>query len=100
MVEQQSNINKVIKNLKLYCNENNLPIKELYISTMKNKKFMIRNPINNKLVHFGNSNYGDFTKHNDLIRQQNYLKRATKIKGNWKDNPYSPNNLSINLLWN
>jgi len=29
----------------------------------------------------------------------NYLKRALKIKGNWMYDEYSPNNLSIYLLW-
>ena len=32
-------------------------------------------------------------------RRNAYLKRATNIKGNWKDNKYSPNNLAINILW-
>ncbi len=32
-------------------------------------------------------------------RRKAYLARATKIKQNWKDDPYSKNNLSINLLW-
>jgi hypothetical protein len=43
--------------------------------------------------------YEDYTKHKDPVRRQAYLKRATKIKGDWKDNKYSPNNLSINILW-
>ncbi len=41
-----------------------------------------------------------FTKHQDLNRLKNYLSRATKIKGNWRKDKYSPNNLAINLLWN
>jgi hypothetical protein len=28
-----------------------------------------------------------------------YLARATKIKGDWKDNKVSPNNLAIHILW-
>ena len=32
--------------------------------------------------------------------RERYLKRATKIRGDWQDNPFSANNLSINLLWN
>ncbi len=40
------------------------------------------------------------TKHQDLKRLNIYLSRATKIKGNWKKDKYSPNNLAINLLWN
>ena len=29
-----------------------------------------------------------------------YLARATNIKGDWKDNPVSKNNLAIKILWN
>ena len=43
--------------------------------------------------------YEDFTKHKNEERRQDYLSRATKIKGNWKNNKYSPNNLAINILW-
>ena len=51
-------------------------------STRKNKKYMIMND-DNKYIHFGHSRYEDFTKHQDLKRLNNYLSRATKIKGNW-----------------
>jgi len=73
--------------------------KPVETSTRKNKKYMILND-DNKYVHFGDSRYQDASVHNDPIRLINYLSRATKIKGNWKNNKYSPNNLSINLLWN
>lgn len=69
------------------------------ISTRKDKKYMVFNPNTQKWVHFGQINYEDYTKHNDDKRRQRYLKRSTNIKGNWKDDKYSPNNLSINLLW-
>jgi hypothetical protein len=68
-------------------------------STRKNKKYMIMND-NNKLVHFGDLRYEDYTKHHDEDRLNRYLSRATKIKGNWRRDKYSPNNLAINLLWN
>ena len=68
-------------------------------STRKNEKYMIMND-DNKYIHFGDSRYQDFTKHQDLERLKSYLSRATKIKGNWKKDKYSPNNLAINLLWN
>jgi hypothetical protein len=32
-------------------------------------------------------------------KQKDYLARATKIKGNWKKDKYSPNSLAIALLW-
>ena len=68
-------------------------------STRKNKKYMIMND-DNKLVHFGDLRYQDYTKHQDEERRKRYIGRATKIKGNWKSDKYSPNNLAINLLWN
>ena len=71
----------------------------LYKSTTQDKKYMILDPKNNKWIHFGAFGMEDYTKHHDDDRRRRYLARATKIKGNWKDNPYSPNNLSIHILW-
>ena len=72
----------------------------LYPSPRKNKKYRIYDPNNNKWIDFGSIGYKDFTKTpNDFNKRDRYLKRATKIKGNWALNPYSPNNLSINILW-
>jgi hypothetical protein len=68
---------------------------------------MIYNPITNKFVYFGQMDYLDYTKYVQIydIKIANehrirYLKRALKIKGNWIDNPYSANYLSMLLLWN
>ena len=68
---------------------------------------MIYNPITNKFVHFGAMGYLDYTKYIQLydletanIHRTKYLKRALKIKGNWINNQYSPNYLSMLLLWN
>jgi hypothetical protein len=69
----------------------------MYLYQPKDKKYMIMND-ENKWIHFGNLGYEDYTKHLNEQRRLNYLKRSTKIKGNWKDNIFSPNNLSINLL--
>lgn len=80
---------------KLYLGGNT----ELFISTRKDKKYMVLNPFTNQMIHFGSINYEDYTHHNDDYRRMSYLKRATHIKGEWKDNKYSPNNLSINILW-
>ena len=90
-----SNPAKVLKNAIKYFNNPNVKI---YVSSKKDKKYMIIG-LNGKAVHFGRIGYKDYTKHNDLNRRNAYLARATKIKGNWKDDPYSPNSLSINLLW-
>ena len=43
--------------------------------------------------------YEDYTKHKNKSRRKNYLARSTKMKGKWKKNKYSPNNLSIHILW-
>ena len=72
--------------------------KEVFVSTRKNKKFMIMND-DKKWIHFGQLGYEDFTKHLDEQRRELYVKRASKLKGQWKENIYSPNLLSIVLLW-
>jgi hypothetical protein len=94
-IQEVSNINKAIYNTKKYLGMN----AKLYASERQYKKYKIYNPNTNKYVHFGDIRYQDFTKHGDKIRQNNYLKRATNIKGDWKNNKYSPNSLSINILW-
>ena len=62
-------------------------------------------------VKFGRKNYNDFiiyaikahngyiTKEEALKHRKNYLARASKIKGDWKDNKESPNNLAMSILW-
>ena len=92
-MNQVSDIKKVNKLSRMIYNKNVEP------STRKNKKYMIMND-DHKYIHFGDSRYEDFTKHQDKERLKRYLDRATKIKGNWKKDKYSPNSLSINLLWN
>jgi len=73
---------------------------KLAVSTRKDKKYMIQDP-NGRWIHFGGFNppLEDFTKHKDEDRRRNYLARATSIKGDWAKNKYSPNFLSIHLLW-
>lgn len=72
---------------------------ELFLSTRKDKKYMVFDPNLDKMIHFGNLNYEDFTKHKDLQRRSSYIRRASNIKGDWKKNKYSPNNLAIHVLW-
>lgn len=79
--------------------------KLLSLSNKPNKKLNYNN------VHFGASNYNDFIIYSDMAKKglitkeqadkhrQNYLSRATKIKGDWKENIESPNNLAIRILW-
>jgi len=70
----------------------------LYRSKAKNKKYSILNP-QGKIINFGQMGYEDFTKHKNSIRRHNYLTRTAGMKGNWKDDGYSANNLSRNILW-
>ena len=67
-------------------------------SNTRNKKYCILTP-ENKLINFGQMGYEDYTKHNDELRRINYINRTSKIRGDWKQNKYSPNNLSRTILW-
>jgi len=57
-------------------------------------------------VKFGRKGYGDFIKYSldegvDEAQKHRdaYLARATKIKGDWAKDMYSPNSLAIKILW-
>ena len=92
-----SNPEQVASNLKKFF-KNEKVIPNLLISTRKNKKFMVVSPDGTR-SHFGDMAYQDYTKHQNKDRQLRYLTRANAIRGNWRGDMYSPNNLSINLLW-
>lgn len=85
---------KAITNAIKYLNNNIV----FGLSTKKDKKYMVQNP-DGKWIHFGQMGYEDFTKHQDEKRRQNYLKRTANMKGDWKDDKYSANNLARNILW-
>ena len=69
------------------------------LSTKPKKKYMVMNPDTMKWTHFGEMGYEDFLKHKDPIRQNNYLKRTANMKGKWKNDKYSANNLAREILW-
>ena len=91
-----SNPKEVIKKAQQYFND---PDIKVYLSNRKNKKYAIYDPNIKKLVHFGQMGYMDYTMHKDDKRRQNYLIRASNIKGEWKNNKYSSNNMSMHILW-
>jgi hypothetical protein len=95
MLSLYSNYTIAKKNAKIYLGNH----VKLLVSTRANKKFMILDTTNGKYSHFGQMGYEDYTLHQDDLRRSRYLKRATGIKGDWHQNKYSPNNLSINILW-
>lgn len=72
----------------------------VYKSDKPNKKYKILNP-DGKWVYFGQMKppMEDFFKHQDLERRKKYIARASNIKGNWRKDIYSPNYLSLVLLW-
>jgi hypothetical protein len=90
-----SDYKRVYKNWLKYRGDDDA---EIYLSEKKDKKFCVVAP-DGKTVHFGQKGYDDFTQHQDEARRDNYLARATGIRGNWRNNKYSANNLAINLLW-
>ncbi len=72
---------------------------KLYPAKNSQKKYRIYDPHTEKWIHFGQIGYEDYTKHKDKRRRKNYLTRTEYMKGNWKTNKYSANNLSRNILW-
>jgi len=72
---------------------------KLYPSTNPQKKYDIFDPKNKHWVHFGQIGYEDYTKHKNKARRKNYLTRSGRIRGDWKKNRYSANNLSRRILW-
>ena len=72
----------------------------IYISDKKDTKYMLQNP-EGKWINFGQMfpPMEDYTKHKDEKRRERYLKRTANMRGNWKNDKYSANNLSRNLLW-
>lgn len=93
LLRQKSNPERVQHNLNSYFGKPT----DLYVSTRKNKKYMIRTSTG--WVHFGDTRYADYTKHQDEARRYAYIQRAINIRGNWKADPYSANNLSLHVLW-
>ena len=91
-----SNPIRVIMNARKYFND---PDIKVYLSTRKKSKYAIYNPEKNKYIHFGHMDFEDYTHSLNETKRTNYLNRSSNIKGDWINDKYSPNNLSINLLW-
>jgi hypothetical protein len=97
--------NTYLSIVKALAKEHNYNPNELTFSD--NQKFKL----NYKGVNFGASDYKDFIiysileKRNDigdgaaLKHRKRYLTRAANIKGDWKSNPLSRNNLAMKILW-
>ena len=90
-----SDFNKAQENAFLYLGD----FGYLFMSPRDDKKYRVFNPLSKAWVDFGAMGYEDYTKHQDEARRNNYLKRATAIRGDWWKDKYSPNNLAIHILW-
>lgn len=51
-----------------------------------------------KTIHFGDSNYSDYTIHRDEARRQRYIDRHRSSE-DWK-NPMTAGTLALYILWN
>ena len=99
-INQFSNPKIVDKKAKQYLGKN----VKIKISDKPIKKYMVLNPNTKNWIHFGQMGYQDFTSlknkdPNAETRRKNYLARTANIKGNWKDNKYSKNNIARHILW-
>ena len=72
-----SNPREVFEKAKKYLGGNVI----IKLSDRKSKKYMVLNPETNKWIYFGQMGYEDFTKHQDPIRRERYLKRTANMKG-------------------
>jgi len=101
--------NKYMKQVKLLAKDSGYDPSKVEMSEDEDHKCVYHSPDGD--VYFGKVGYGDFIIYSWLeqqgeedegfaeMKRNAYLSRATKIKGNWKENKFSPNNLAINLLW-
>ena len=69
---------------------------KLFLSTRKNKKFMVIDPDTGHKIHFGQMGYEDYLKHNNKTRRHNFLVRNHKWNNAKK---YSPAYLAYHILW-
>lgn len=93
-IKKWSNPTKVFKLAKGYLGKT----AKIQLSSKKEKKYMVTTP-DGRHVHFGQMGYEDYTKHRNRTRRKNYLTRSAKIRGDWKKDKYSANNLARKLLW-
>lgn len=100
---------KYMKQVKILAKDTGYDPSKVHMSEDENHKCVYHSPDGD--VYFGKVGYGDFIIYSWLeqqgeeeegfaeMKRNAYLSRASNIKGKWKDNKYSPNNLAINILW-
>ena len=95
-----SDPDEVAKRFKAYRGKDKATIEP---SPREDKKYMVRvagvpGATRGRTIHIG-STLEDYTKHGDEKRRQAYLTRSAGIKGDWRDDKWSANNLARALLW-
>ena len=90
------NINKYSNPSIVMKKAKELNLNPIQLSSRKDKKYMVLNPKTNKMVHFGQMGYEDYTKHQDENRRELFRKRNHKWATAEK---YSPAWLSYYILW-
>ena len=82
---------QVLQNCKKLLNNENV-----YLSSRRDKKYMILNPNTKQYVHFGQMGAEDLTKHKDKKRRDLFKKRNVR----WKNSEiYTPAWLAYHILW-
>ena len=69
-----SNPREVFEKAKKYLGRNAI----IKLSDRKSKKYMVLNPESNKWIYFEQMGYEDYTKHQDLVRRERYLKQTNR----------------------
>ena len=90
------NINKYSNPSIVMKKAKELHLNPIQLSSRKDKKYMVLDPKTNKMVHFGQMGYEDYTKHHDEKRRELFRKRNHKWATAEK---YSSAWLSYYLLW-
>ncbi len=96
--------NTYLKIARKYCKNHGYNPEMLYYSN--DNKHKLRYNHNDTNILFGSANNLDFIIvsliDKDLANKKRnaYLKRSAAIKGDWKDNKFSKNNLARRILWN
>jgi len=90
------NINKYSNPSIVMKKAKELNLNPIQLSSRKDKKYMVLDPNTNKMVHFGQMGYEDYTKHHDEKRRELFRKRNHKWATAEK---YSPAWLSYYVLW-
>lgn len=99
-----------LKEAKRRAKEKHYPYKLLGFATDGVHKLAIPDG-NGKVVAFGKVGYGDHLIYTQLeasgkvasgtaqTKQNTFQKSHSKMKGDWRENPFSPNNLALKILW-